>query len=264
MSPSESFRLFYSLCTWRNMSAEKQILALRGSMSMYVMLTVLHHVDFWNEVISCQDCFFGFFVVLLFPFTFTGTKNNTTVIHKIFEGWYVRHGKVGGTAKWAKGRDVLPFLCCFFSDPWPHRILAVMCASVSAAVYLSCGVLMLMSHSCLLRPDWVHYTHRCTSHTSPTGNVCFLLWFSLCFPLKAQSAMFYSLFCCQNEMLSPHFSESSSTSERKLSPRLLNHWLELRLVSSEYSLYSNHIMCQWMGYRLVEWCRGCMCGDKVA
>lgn len=132
------------------------------------MLTVLHHVDFWNRSDFLSGLLFGFFVVLLFPFTFTGAKNNTTVIQKIFEGWYVRHGKVGGIAKWAKGRDVLPFLCYFFSNPWPHRILAVMCASacVSAAVHLSCGVLVLMSHSCLLRPDWVHYTPMYVTHQS--------------------------------------------------------------------------------------------------
>lgn len=264
MSPSESFRLFYSLCTWRNMSAEKQILALRGSMSMYVMLAVLHHVDFWNR----SDFLSGLLFLGFLWYCFSPShlqRQKTTLL------WSIKSLKDGmwGMAKWVaqlnERKEGMSFPSSVtISVTLSHIVFLCASACVSAAVYLSCGVLMQMSHSCLLRPDWVHYTHRCTSHTSPTGNVCFLLWFSLCFPLKAQSAMFYSLFGCQNEMLSPHFSESSSTSEGKLSPRQLNHWLELRLVSSEYSVYSNHIMCQWMGYRLEEWCRHCNCGDKVA
>lgn len=63
------------------------------------------------------------------------------------------------------------------------------CDFLLVAAYPSFGSQLLMSHSSLLRLQRVHHTHLCTSHTSRTGNVCFLLRFSLCFPSKAQRRM---------------------------------------------------------------------------
>lgn len=104
-----------------------------------------------------------------------------------------RQGEVGGMEKESKEGNFLPFLLLF------HWTLATSfsgcdvceCVFVLAAAYPPCGILPLMSHSCLLRLQWVHHTHTyvCTSLASPTGNVCFLLRCSFCFPLKAQRRM---------------------------------------------------------------------------
>lgn len=138
------------------------------------------------------------------------------MIFKIFEEGSVRQGKVGGMEKGKRrGCTSLPFLWYRFADPWPHLFLAVV--TVLAAPYPSCGIQPLMSHSCLLRLQGVHHTRSCTSHASPTGSVCFLLRFSLCFPLYAQRRMSSTLvlpdwhFLSMFQWISQNHSDSEKT-----------------------------------------------------
>ena len=86
-------------------------------------------------------------------------------------GWHGK-GVIGG--------DVLPFLCNCFTAPWPHLFLAVMCVCVG------CGLPFMRDPAADV--TFLHveakgsashtHTYLYTSHTSPTGNVCFLLQFS--------------------------------------------------------------------------------------
>ena len=92
-------------------------------------------------------------------------------------------GKSGWCEKTVNGGDAPSFLCGCFLDPRSYLILAVMCVCAAVA-YPSCGILLMMSHSCRLRLQGEHHTHLCTSHASPTGNVCFLLRFSPLFPIR--------------------------------------------------------------------------------
>lgn len=66
-----------------------------------------------------------------------------------------------------------------------HVLFWLRCVFVLAAADPSCGIRLLMSHSSLLRPQGVHHTHSCTSHTGPTGNVFPFLRFSPCLPFKS-------------------------------------------------------------------------------
>lgn len=97
---------------------------------------------------------------------------------------------------WGKGKWVammsVPFLCNCFTDPWPHRFVCLWCVYAFWQRFHPPWRIFHfpVSCSCLLRLQ-----SACASHTSPTGNVCFLLQASFCSSLKIKEksrSLFYS------------------------------------------------------------------------
>lgn len=126
--------------------------------------------------------------------------------------WECEARPSGWHGKGVKGGDILPFLCYYFTEPWPRLFSdsdVCVCVFVLAPAYPPNGILLLMSHSCLLRPQWEHHTHLCTSRASPTGNVCFLFTILPLFPIKRHKGECHPVLSCQTEIFSPRFSESA-------------------------------------------------------
>lgn len=136
-----------------------------------------------------------YFVVLFFsPHIYREKKKNHHYCGDIKNQCEARQS--GWHWKGVKGGDVLPFLCYCFTDPWPHLFLVAMC------VWVGCGLSFMPDPAADV--TFLHveatrsasHTHLCTSHTSPTGNVCFLLQFSLWLPLRAQRKMSSTFHSC--------------------------------------------------------------------
>lgn len=121
-----------------------------------------------------------YFVALFPPHTYGKKKKKSKLLL-----W-----SSGGRAKWVawkrsqtRGMSFPSFLLLFH---WPQATSfsgcdVCECVFLLATAYPACRILLLMSH--------ITHTYIRTSQTSLTGNVCFLLQCSFCFPLKAQRRM---------------------------------------------------------------------------